>query len=83
MTWHLTYDCFAEEQPFFRGGDLWFRNVEFGRPMRDPAKGRRNGAPLAAGFTKKGKFEDHYFGYYTQLKNFEPFLWELAYYLAG
>jgi hypothetical protein len=62
----------AEDEPFFRAGDAWFRNVEFGRPMRDPSKGRRSGAPLDPHFTKKGRFEDHYFGYYTALGRFEP-----------
>jgi hypothetical protein len=48
--------------------------VEFGRPLVDPLKGRRNGAPLDPGFTKQGKFQDHYFGYYTKLNKFKPFL---------
>ena len=55
------------QRPFFRSGDYWYRNVEFGRPMLDPKKGRRNGGVITDGFTYKQVVPDHYFGYYTTL----------------
>lgn len=49
---------------YFRPGDFWFRNVEFGRAMSDPGKGRRGGKPVEPGFQMKWKNPYHYHGYY-------------------
>lgn len=58
------------QNPYFRSGDYWFRNVEFGRPLLDGAKGRRNGGPVTDGYTFRGRVLDHYFGYYTTLDQY-------------
>mmetsp|Transcript_19738 Transcript_19738/g.28393 ORF Transcript_19738/g.28393 Transcript_19738/m.28393 type:complete len:207 (+) Transcript_19738:827-1447(+) len=74
----LKYGCQLREilatygfRPFLRPGDRWMRNVEFGRPMVDPHKGKRLGVPIEPGFSVKQNFKDHYFGYYTSLQEYK------------
>lgn len=52
------------EKVYYRPGDFWYRNPEFGRAMNDPGKGRRGGGPVEAGFQIPYKNPYHYKGYY-------------------
>jgi hypothetical protein len=44
----------TKEQIYYRPGNFWYRNAEFGRDVSDPAKRGRYGRPNAPGF----KFKD-------------------------
>lgn len=41
---------FTNMSQYFRPGDYWYKNVEFGRPMNHPLKGRRNNRPAPDNF---------------------------------
>jgi hypothetical protein len=43
------------EKIYYRPGDVWMRNVEFGRPMTYPGKGMRFDRPIPAGFVYSPK----------------------------
>ena len=66
----LRYSCQLREvlaevtgnDTFLRAGNGWFRNVEFGRPVDDPAKRGRHGHPLKKGFTYRDGNPYHYHG---------------------
>jgi hypothetical protein len=66
----LQFSCQLREQleimtgepTYLRPGDMWYRNVEFGRPVGDPDKRGRYGRPLPPGFTYEVKNPYHYHG---------------------
>lgn len=49
---------------YFRPGDMWYRNTEFGRLMTDGAKGRRGGVPIDPDFKVKPQNPYHYHGHF-------------------
>ena len=51
------------EAVYFRPGDFWARNVEFGRPMVDPDKRLNFDKPLSRGFVFEDGNPFHYHGY--------------------
>jgi hypothetical protein len=66
----LRYSCQLREQleimtgepTYLRPGDMWYRNVEFGRPVGDPDKRGRYGRQLPPGFIYADKNPYHYHG---------------------
>jgi hypothetical protein len=68
----LRYSCQLREHlanitgnpVYYRPGDMWYRNTEFGRPMNDAFKGRRSGVPVEAGFKVTPSNPYHYHGYF-------------------
>jgi hypothetical protein len=63
------------KQPvYYRPGDMWYRNTEFGLVMNDGEKGHRNGAPVKENEMKSYNQPYHYHGsvwpYEQQAKQF-------------
>ena len=56
------------EETFFRHGDFWYRNPEFGRPISDPAKRGRYGRPNPPNFRYNDGNPYHYHGSHARHK---------------
>lgn len=54
----------TNSENYFRPGDFWYRNVEFGRPMKDGNKGKRTKVDIAPGEKRILNHPYHYHGGY-------------------